>query len=285
MSDVSAEIDELLRQLAQSDDSETRDEICNRLARLNRQKVTTWPGPAPAADWLTIPTYTLAMPTDSLPGDEVKVFIKGTLRMLAAALDIDGYAAPPDFVALCRLSTDDDAVSISVACPYEHPLRLLEEMRSGPRQKKVRALVGDRSATLEIHHNYGLPENVYVPVVFSRESIGDGMLLMNKNHLAEPTQFIVPSLCTTTSSFLNYVGAMSIDHFLNGRKNFYISAPELLMNRGLDDWFRWLYWLMDTGAMFDPSRMYVRRSDPEQYAYLFGEVDDRNRANLASPRS
>ena len=55
-------------------------------------------------------------------------------------------------------------------------------------------------------------------------------------------------------------------------QEFHVSEPESLMNKGLDDWFRWLHWFMETGTLFEASRVYVHRIDPERYVYLYGEL-------------
>ena len=272
MPDDSAEIDRLLHLLSQADDTASRDEISEQLALLYRKKVLSWDGPSPAEEWMPIPSHSFGMRSESITDPDVKVFVKGVFRALAAGMDADGHKTPDEFVALCRCSTADGAVTLCVTCPYEHPLRLLRDMRSGPRMQEVRSLIAEKSATLDINHNYGLPEGVSVPVVFSRSPDKNEVLLMNRHHLTNPGQFLAPARCTTTSGFLNHIGALEIDHLVNGRKNFYIPAPESMMNKGLDDWFRWLYWLMDTGIVFESARMYVSRANPEQYAYRYGEL-------------
>ncbi len=52
---------------------------------------------------------------------------------------------------------------------------------------------------------------------------------------------------------------------------------ENVMNAGLDQWFRWLYNLMDHGES-GPNRIFVRTSNPEEYAY----DSPRNRAGTGT---
>jgi hypothetical protein len=39
------------------------------------------------------------------------------------------------------------------------------------------------------------------------------------------------------------------------------------MNEEFDEWFRWLYCRMETGARFESKRLLVRRGAPEEWAY------------------
>jgi hypothetical protein len=270
MSDVASKMDVLLDRLAHTTDTESRDEISAELAQLNRQKVLAAVNRPSADEWKPIPLFRLGLALEAIPGLNTRDFIKGFFRSIVAGLDAYGGETPDEFVALCRFCKTDETVEMSIICPYQHPLQLLESVYWGPKKEEARALIKEKANGILINHRYGVPDEVWVPIVFSKSRDRNEVLLMNRYHLDNPKQFIVPARCTTTSDFLNFIGAIEIDHALYGHNDLHINEPELLMNRGLDDWFRWFYWVIENGTLFEPSRMYVNRSDPERYAYVYG---------------
>jgi hypothetical protein len=271
MSDIASAIDALLARLAQTTDPASLEEISSELARLNRQKVLAQPDLS-ADEWMPIPVLTFSVPAATVAEFGTKEFVKGFFRTLVAGMDADGHSTADEFVTLCRFSGEGESYALSIVCPYEHPLLLFRNAGAQSSADKTRALLAEKSAQIDINHSYGLPEGVSVPVVFSRNRETNEVLLINKHHFSNPKQFIDPARCTTTSGFLNHIGAIAIDYAINDRKEFHVTEPESLMNKGLDDWFRWLYWFIETGTLFEPSRMYVQRANPEQFAYFYGEL-------------
>ena len=224
------------------------------------------------SDWMPIPTVTYHRPAQSVrDGDELRQLIKGLFGMVVAGLpELPGPAtAVKEFVTMLRLTQDEHEIALTFISPYPEALHLMASGSSidlgGPEGERIM----ERISGVEIQHSYAIIEGIFLPVVVSYDPGAKRVHFVNKNHVANPDQFMSPWLCRTTSGFLNFIGAQQIAIELRKSKNIVVSDLEAVMNQGLDEWFRWLYYAMETGMMLETDRLLVNKADPEQYAYQY----------------
>lgn len=270
MADLVARIDALLSMLSSAYDLDERNDILNELGQLNRKKVLAHREPPDPAHWMPIPVLSYSRPAATLDENGIRGLIKNFFWIVAAGLAADpAHPTPDQFVTLLRLRTDEQTVRLSLVCPYEGPVGFVERLRAedlaGPTGDDIRRRIAD----LEIHHRYNVVEDLLLPVVFVQDRAANRLTLMNHNHFHDPGQFVGPEHLRTASGFLNFVGAVQIKQEVHGQRKFIVSEPESMMNKGFDDWFRWLYSIMETGTLFHPDRMYVNRTRPEDYRYEY----------------
>lgn len=266
---VEQEMDQLLAALDGAGPGE-RKQLRVELARLNRQKVVTPRHGWDRADWAQLPAVSFRRRT--CEPEDLNQLIKIFLRVAVGGAGEVAAARGGElqFVGLVRLTDVDGGARISLKCPYEQPIRLMMGMQdaSTTNDPQVRA-----SILRDLLFKCNIVGDIEVPVVFVFSPASDSVLLMNQNHFSDPDQFLDPALCRTTSGFLNFIGASNI----KGSMTTIVQNLEPLMNKGLDEWFRWLYCTIETGVSFDPERVLVRRSNPEEWVYDYdGQTDTRS---------
>jgi len=274
MIDLAQRIEALRRRLRAGTDKAGLDRIAGELERLHRQKVFSRPSPPDPARWKPIPTVSRELPAASLVGAELDRAVRAFFQTVAAGLSINslGDGTPEQFVALFRLARDGSAVRFALICAYDGPVRSFDGMPS----MDLRGL--------EIAHRYTLVEDVYLPIAFWHDRPAHRLVITNRNQLDDPTRFIVPTWCRTTSGFLNFVSCMGIAAAAPERGEISFGDTATLMNDGLDEWFRWSYCRDDTGILLDPARLYVERTDPERYAYDYAGPPTPEPATADKPR-
>jgi hypothetical protein len=261
---LTARIDELLLQLAGTDDAADRKRLAAELKRLNRQKVLA-PRPGWNPDeWIPIPVLEYTLRPEAAQGEQLKQAVKAFFWMIVAGLGEPGQPAKRQFVTLLRLVRNEKrGVTFHLVCPFQEPLQYAAAARPGD---AAAAEWMQRVAGFEVQHKYAVLEDCLVPVVVDYDRPARTAALENRNHLSNPVQFISPWLCRTTSGFLNSIGAQALEG-LQGPKPMVVSNLEALMNQGLDEWFRWFYCLTETGGRFEAKRLLVRKANPEEWAY------------------
>jgi hypothetical protein len=255
--DLTEEINRLRGRLAAVTDDREREEITAELGRLNHEKVL-----APRAGWdpdawAPIPEVEYVRPT--VEGDALRDAVKAFFWFVVLGLDDFFGPTQREFVSLFALRRSDDDVRLALICPYREPLDfVLQQHGSG-----LDPDFADRITGWEVEHRYTLVEELLIPIVFVYDGAARHVLLMNKHHFHNPEQFLSPRLCRTTSGFLNFIGAQVIRE----SPTVLVSDIESIMNEGLDEWFRWLYCMFETGRRFESKRLLVMKANPEEYAY------------------
>jgi hypothetical protein len=268
---VSEEIERLRAELAgmRSDDRD-RSVVRAELDRLNREQVFA-PRPGwDAHEWMAIPDVRYVRPEATMAEEDFKAVVKSFFWMIVAGIvETPAFAAGETaFVSLVRIRREDGDLVISLTCPFDAPLRyvtgLTREDLAGSAGQRLSARLRD----VGVEHRYMLVEDLLVPIVVHYDSRASHVLLTNQNHFSNPDQFISPWLCSTTSGFLNFIGAQE----LRESRAVLVADPEAIMNEGLDEWFRWLYCTMETGKNYESRRLLVRRDNPEEWVYDYDGV-------------
>jgi hypothetical protein len=206
-------------------------------------------------EWTPIPALRWV---DQQAGADLNERTKLFLRWFMAATDAT-LAGPVQFVVLLRVDVADDAIDFSLVCPFAEPLAVMRQGAAATRPPDYLR----RITELEIRYRFGLLAEMMVPVVVDCDRTTGRYAFANANHLDDPRQFINPQFCRTSSGMLNFLGAAAID----GAEMRVMSALGALEDQGLDEWFRWLYCLTETGVNFDPDRMLVHGAEPERWIY------------------
>ena len=204
-------------------------------------------------EWTPIPSLQWGSRDPAIELDDVaRMFMRG---LMAAVDETVGATRAVQFVVLMKVDSRPGELELVVISPFRAPLDLL---RRGDARRHL-----PRVADLDIELRFGLRSDVRVPVVVDCDRRNGRYAFNNANQLQAPRQFINPYWTTTTSGFLNFIGAFEID----GAEMMVVSHLEALHDQGLDEWFRWLYCTTETGVVFDSRRLLVRRDDPETWIY------------------
>ena len=256
---VEQRMDELLAVLGDAGPEE-RKQISAELSRLNRQKVLAPRRGWDRAEWMPVPVVSYNRPGPQ--PEDLNQLVKLFLRLAVGGADEVASARGGElqFVGLFHLAVGEDRTVLSLTCPYEEPRRLMKQVWGTTAAKDPQVFA---RISRDLDFKCKFVGDIYVPIVFVFSPTSDSVLLINHNHFSNPNQFIVPELCQTTSGFLNFIGASNI----KGSSTTIVRNLEPLMNKGLDEWFRWLYCTTETGILFDPALLLVRRSDPEEWVY------------------
>lgn len=238
-----------------------RKRIVDELRTLNREKVLgPRTGHDPAA-WMRLPAFGWAHPGAS--ADQADALLRLFLRMIVTSLEPRAEAGL-EFCGLLKVETGD-GFDLSFACPFEEPRTLLERV-AGAAPAEREQLFG-RLTTRDLQMQLVAPAGLRVPVAFQIEPGVDRVRLGNQAVVSNPEDFLSPGSCRTTSGFLGFVGATMVRDAFATQPVMLVSDIEAAMNQGLDEWFRWLYCSMERGISLDLDRVFVRRSDPEQFLY------------------
>jgi hypothetical protein len=128
----------------------------------------------------------------------------------------------------------------------------------------------DKNGNLTIEHQFIIPNDIYLPVVFAYEPQNRHLLVINRNHLKMPALFLRPELARDTSGLLNFIGTLNLLNNMDQNSVHINNLPNLCetaINENLDEWLRWFYCLVDTGALLNQARILVKIEHPETYYY------------------
>lgn len=221
-------------------------------------------------DWIRIPSFNYTLPKSA--AISTRDLIKNFFRALALGIrDLFPKDAPEfQFVFLCRLDEREEETRLSFIIPFQNLLGYIHDILDDPKGMKAE-LEGKKA--LDILHKYGILPGAYFPVVAVYRPILRYVEFNNQNQINSPQQFLSPHLCHTTSGFLNFLGVLEARHLevqgSPGPPIFQFDNLHEAMNKGLDNWFRWLYCFLDTKVLFDPNRLYISSNDPERYDYFY----------------
>jgi hypothetical protein len=190
------------------------------------------------------------------------------VRFLMVAVHASLGPEPVQFVVLFQCDETDSELSYSITSPYREPLSWLGD-HIGARDLESEAVTRVAGpildAELELH--MALPDGQMVPLVVDYNPAEDSFGYYNLNHLRDPGQFLNPYLCSTTSGFLNYLGATLIENAPGTTKTVRWDNLSSLHGKGVDEWFRWFYCYLDTSVIFDPDRLFVSATSPESWRF------------------
>lgn len=253
-------VDQLREELARAREINRRRELSEALYRANREKVF-----APRVDWTRKDWQPLSALSWEFPEvndaeafrRRIKDFITGVGWAVVVSLE---QLRDLQFVLLFLVGLQDGVTRFTVLSPYEAPLACIEQI--GEHDPAALQRWNTDVAAFDFQHRYGVVVDRYVPIVVGWEAARRTLILTNRNQMNSPEQFLNPSWCTTTSGLLNLVGTLSMHS-----RDAVFDDLQASMNSGLDEWFRWLYYALDTGVQLDRDRLLVRGSDPERYVY------------------
>lgn len=268
--------DEVLRdacQLTQTAVSDiVRDILRSELTRINREKVLSTENRYAnlGMEWIPIPSLSYFVPKDV----NVKEFLKIFFRVLAMGMQ-ETFVPPMreiQFVSLCHLSIQGTELELTFSTPFEELVAYARQHLPGRiANTELKRLI--ETSPVEIQHQYGLPYDRLVPLVAVYKPVLQTLLLINKNHLTDPDQFLNPRYCRTTSGFLNFVGALELRNFkdsLAGQSPAFLfeQIEDIVGDKELDQWFRWFYDVLDHGR-WETKRIFINSKNPEKYYYQY----------------
>ncbi len=201
-----------------------------------------------------------------------KLFVKGMMHLLAFALTKfrGGESADFQFVSLVQLSITETEFRFSFDCPYPAIVQFMQE----PQLAERPSLESLGSLTdMSMKYDFALPNEIRLPVVFVYQPAKSFLHIANQNHFSNPSYFLEPEHCRTTSGLLNFIGTLLLLEQMSDQKSEYahirkiLAQAENVLNSNLDEWLRWLYCLVDTSALFDQKRILVDPENPEKYYY------------------
>lgn len=127
----------------------------------------------------------------------------------------------------------------------------------------------------EIRFRWGLPAGVLTPMTFWYSPSGSSTRVENRRVLDNPSHFLNPYLCTTTSGFLKFIGAMALHREFvsylipmnfDPRAEPAVSHPSSDLD--LSQFDNWLVGLDAYGTLFAPDRIEVDTGNPELFRYI-----------------
>jgi hypothetical protein len=214
-----------------------------------------------------LPSFAWRMDKLNAPDVSDRELTKGFMRALAMSWRAVRKPHEGDaFVALVQVSPDAAHYSIHLHCPFA-------DVVDGLRDPSGRKRIAENTAvrTLDVQHKYGLVAGRVCPVVFAWRPDTEDVLVTNEFHFENSAQFIAIDRVTTTSGFLNFIGALSLlDHFDQYAQSFAARVNELLrdgINHRTDEWLRWLLQRVQEQVLLDPARLLVDAKNPEHYYY------------------
>ena len=270
--DLSARVDALRDELAASDSEDRYHELSVALERAHREKVFAPRTNFVRDEWRPVPAVTMSNPAAGWDNERLGNEVKLRLRLFAAGVDttIAPRSGDVSFVTLTQLDFDGEQFALRIHCPYAAPLEALSRMWRSDVAREEKEALAARAADLAVTHKMILNPGDLLPLVVMSEPAADKAILSNEFQFSHPQQFLDIGRARTTSGLLNFIGTLLI-HSDRGHV-----LPDLTpaMNQGLDEWFRWLYCRMDTGAAFDPARLLVHKQEPERFVYDYDGDDD-----------
>jgi hypothetical protein len=198
--------------------------------------------------------------------DASKLFVKAMIHVIASAI---ARSTPVNlkefqFVSLAQWSIAEDKFEFAFDCPYAPVVEL------------ARAQLGTagspRDAGVTIRYEIMIRSGLRMPVVFSYTPGDNTLLVTHKNQLSDPSQFLRPELCKTTSGFLNFIGTLFLLEEIAPEAN---NIPPILalanseLNRGIDEMLRWIYCLVDRYELYSTDRILVDVQNPERFFFNY----------------
>jgi hypothetical protein len=215
----------------------------------------------------SLPGFRFHSPVKSAAPDAQKVLAKGMIQLIASALVQFASLSKSEmqFVSTVMFGLDDREYEFAFDCPFPKLVELAKHNVQNPRTAIAQI------ENLQIKYKMMLPNQVRVPLVFVYSPQKSELLVSNEHHLQNPRQFLDPELCRTTSGFLNFVGTFLLLDKIGEDSTFMettLAKGNVVTNRGVDEWLRWLYCLVDTNTIYETERILVNPQDAEQYFYV-----------------
>lgn len=250
---------------------ELRDILKVELERMNRQKVSEAQYQRLESGWISLPNYRFSSPVPDTQ-EAVAAFIKAMLRVVALGT-AEIFPSPVQelqFVMLCRWNREGEDLNFVAYLPFQELVGFALD-HLPPRMESSTLARAFRNKPVDVHHNYAFPIDTLCPIVAVCRPILKHVQFANRNQFAAPDQFLDPNTCRTTSGFLNFLGTHAIKRAGSDPNELYplvYRNVEHLLDAGLEQWFRWLYHVMDCG-IWETERIFVSSANPEEYAYRY----------------
>ena len=219
------------------------------------------------ADLCALPAFDFRAPSKEVAPEIQKELVRGIFQLFASGI-VEFWGtnqAELQFVSSIRHTLARGEFEFDFACPFPTLVELIQI-----NLKDARRALG-RIKNLNIKYKMLLPDNARVPVVFVYVPNNNTLLVTNENHYGNPQQFLDPELCRTTSGFLNFIGTfLLLENIPDGATHVetVIAKGNDVMNRGLDEWMRWLYRLADTNMIYEQKRILVDPKNPEEFFFI-----------------
>lgn len=235
------------------------------------KKVLDAPAPHSSVGWHALPAFTFGLPQK---GDNKQAFgqsfIDTLMRLYAMAVrhEFQAEKDSAQFVALCRLSWEDDRLSFTGFAPREGIKTFVQDnIGSKKAMANLPALLSSFDGKMV--RRCAFPPEAWVPLAVVYTPADGQILFSNIKQLENPTQFLHPANCTTTSGFLNYLGSLLFHVSTTPNQRIQVSDVQNLLGQGVDPFIRWIYHAAASGSLFDSDRIFVKTSDPEQYDFKY----------------
>lgn len=214
-----------------------------------------------------LPAFDFRAPAREAAPEIQRGLVKGMFQLVASAIVEywDTNQSQLQFVSSIRYSVARGEFEFDFACPFPVLTELIQK-----NIKDARRAAG-RIKNLSIRYKMRVPDNLRVPIVFVYEPTNKALLVTNENHFSNPQQFLDPELCRTTSGFLNFIGTfLLLENITDGAVlvEETLAQGNIVMNRGLDEWMRWLYCLVDKNIVYQQKRILVDPEAPETFFFL-----------------
>jgi len=199
--------------------------------------------------------------------DVSKLFVRGMIHVVASGIVRSTPANLKEFqfVSLAQVSRAENEFEFAFDCPYASIVEL------------ARAQLGKASSPAEvadvrIRYEIAIVPGLRMLVVFSYTPGSKTLLVTHKNHLSNPTQFLKPDLCKTTSGFLNFIGTLFLLEEISSEVDNFspiLAFANSELNRGLDELLRWIYCLVDRNELYNGDRILIDPQNPERFFFSY----------------
>mgnify|MGYP002620229184 CR=1 FL=1 len=251
-----------------------RDQLAHALKALHREKLAETAYHPFEPEWTTIPTWTLDLSIGGQPERVQKDLVRVLVRTIARGIEELCVTSAPEVqvLVLLKLRTEGDAWRVTVISPWHELVGYLTDNCPPRAAVDVWREATDKLAA-DVTHQYAVVLDALTPIAFRYRPALRQMLATNKVQMSDPEQFLQPQLCKTTSHFLNFVGTISMHYRMAETEGktpvFLFEDIDNLFDAGLDHWFAWLYFWIDTSTLIDLDRLFVGAKNPEEYRYHY----------------
>ena len=229
--------------------------------------------------WIELPGISVRQPF--LPGatqQTVAEFLKMIVRTVCLGLEelTPDDMGPLEFTGLLSVQEPQDGT-------LEWHLWLPLEELIGWIQRRVPPVTTNEewfelvARPLDIRFTWAVPPGILTPLTFRYSPSGALMSVENRTVFENPGAFLNPYICTSTSGFLKFLGALdvqarTVSPFV--QLSFDATVVDELSRAEvetdvLEEWNRWFAHSNDEHVLFDSKRVLVNATNPEVYRYNY----------------
>jgi hypothetical protein len=216
---------------------------------------------------IPLPNFNFVAPfAQTGPGAE-KAVVKSLLQGVSLALleAQERRSSELTFASLVKFSFKDGKCSFQFYCPYAEIVQRVVDF-------KINRPDPTSLDSLEINYKFSLMADIVLPLVFVFDKKARQLLITNENHINSPEQFLDPERCRLTSGFLNFIGTLSLLNAADAAEphvEALVKQVNLAIDRGVDEWLRWLYCFLDTRKLYETKRVFVSQEKPEEFYFSY----------------